>query len=224
MKTDPSPKDYPGHSRLMDRIYGDQRHIYDLTRRYFLLGRDTLLDRMKFQSDHHVLEIGCGTARNLIHIARMNSSVRLYGLDASEEMLKTARAKVIRAGLQDRIRLTKCLAEDLDYRRTFGCSSPFDTAFFSYALSMIPTWKHAIDAALANTKEGSSVWVVDFWDQGNLPAAFRKLLTRWLRIFHVEHRPETVEYFRELQEKKVVNLSMEPLYRRYAYLAMLEKR
>ncbi|MFH1116734.1 MAG: class I SAM-dependent methyltransferase [Pseudomonadota bacterium] len=134
MKTDPPQscsvnkvreEDYPDHGRLMDRIYRDQRHIYDVTRRCFLLGRDTLLERMKFKSDDKVLEIGCGTARNLIRIARMHSSVRLYGLDVSEDMLKTARAKVLGAGLQDRIHLRKCPAGDLDYRDTFGCTSPF---------------------------------------------------------------------------------------------------
>ncbi|MFH1116735.1 MAG: hypothetical protein V1792_22695 [Pseudomonadota bacterium] len=66
--------------------------------------------------------------------------------------------------------------------------------------------------------------MVDFWDQRNLPAAFRKLLAGWLKIFHVEHRPETVQYFEELHGKSVVNLSIEPLYGRYAYLAGLERR
>ncbi|MGB6067829.1 MAG: class I SAM-dependent methyltransferase, partial [Desulfomonilaceae bacterium] len=80
-----------GHGVLMDRIYRNQRHIYDLTRRYFLLGRDTLIERMEVKEDARVLEIGCGTARNLIHVARRFPSIQLFGIDASTEMLKSAR-------------------------------------------------------------------------------------------------------------------------------------
>jgi hypothetical protein len=36
----------PGHGEAMDRMYRFQRHFYDVTRRYYLLGRDQLLDRL----------------------------------------------------------------------------------------------------------------------------------------------------------------------------------
>lgn len=39
--------------------------MYGLTRRYYLLGRDELLDRIAARPAGHVLEVGCGTARNL---------------------------------------------------------------------------------------------------------------------------------------------------------------
>ena len=55
---------------LMDRIYRRQRYVYDLTRKYYLLGRDELIDRLAPPADGRVLEIGCGTARNLIAAAR----------------------------------------------------------------------------------------------------------------------------------------------------------
>ena len=32
---------------LMARIYRRQRHVYDFTRKYYLLGRDRLIDRLK---------------------------------------------------------------------------------------------------------------------------------------------------------------------------------
>jgi len=31
------------HGAAMDRIYRRQRHFYDLTRKYYLFGRDTLI-------------------------------------------------------------------------------------------------------------------------------------------------------------------------------------
>ena len=66
---------------LMDRIYRRQRHVYDVTRKYYLLGRDALIDRLEPPVDGRVLEIGCGTARNLI--ARRSSDGRRRNSSAS---------------------------------------------------------------------------------------------------------------------------------------------
>jgi S-adenosylmethionine-diacylgycerolhomoserine-N-methlytransferase len=218
----PSPREVTraDHGALMDRIYRRQRHIYDLTRRYFLLGRDTLIERMELEDGDRVLEIGCGTARNLRRLARRHPSVRLFGIDASREMLKSARTNLTRAGIQRQVRLEYCLAEEFS-PTLFGSEELFDTVFFSYSLSMIPKWQTALDRSLQHLKIGHSLWVVDFWDQGDLPNWFAGILQRWLSVFHVHHRPELLEYFRELERSGPVTLSIEPLYRRYAYLARL---
>ena len=80
-----------GDAALMDRIYRRQRHVYDFTRKYYLLGRDELVDRLEPPVDGRVLEIGCGTARNLIAAAGRWPQAQLYGIDISGEMLNTAR-------------------------------------------------------------------------------------------------------------------------------------
>jgi S-adenosylmethionine-diacylgycerolhomoserine-N-methlytransferase len=207
----------------MDRMYRLQRYFYDLTRKYYLLGRDRLLREMEARPGERVLEIGCGTARNLIRLARQRPGVACYGLDASNEMLATAANKVRRRGLEARIILRTCLAEQLDHRTTFGLDEPFDTAFFSYSLSMIPTWPEAIAAALANLKSGAPLYVVDFWDQAEWPAWFRRLLKSWLDLFHVVHRPELLDHLRELERKGVGTLRLESVAGRYAYLATFRK-
>ena len=227
--SEPTDKPSPGeaaradHGALMDRIYHRQRHIYDLTRRYFLLGRDTLIESMKVEEGARVLEIGCGTARNLIHMARRCPSAQLFGIDASSEMLKSARTNVAYAGIRHQVRLEYCLAEEFSPGTVFGSMEPFDTVFFSYSLSMIPKWQAALDRGLLNLRTDRSLWVVDFWDQRSLPDWFAGILQRWLAIFHVHHRPELLQYFRELERSGSVTLSIEPLYRRYAYLAKLTK-
>jgi S-adenosylmethionine-diacylgycerolhomoserine-N-methlytransferase len=222
---EPSPEEGAtwDHGALMDRIYRRQRHIYDLTRRYFLLGRDTLIEKMEVEAGDRVLEIGCGTARNLIHLARRYPSVQLFGIDASSEMLKSARLEAIRAGIQNQMRVEYCLAEEFSPGTIFGSAEPFDTVFFSYSLSMIPKWQAALDRGLINLRTGRSLWVVDFWDQGGLPNWFAGVLQRWLSLFHVHYRPELLGYFRELERSGLVTLSIESLYRRYAYLAKLTK-
>jgi len=207
----------------MDAMYRWTRYIYDFTRKYYLLGRDRLLDDMELRSGDHVIEIGCGTARNLIRLAKKRPDLHLYGLDVSTEMLATAAAKVKSAGLESRITLRHCFAEQLDYAKTFGLEAPFDAAFFSYSLSMIPTWPQAIDAALANIRRGAAFYVVDFWDQGSWPNWFRKILKFWLDLFHVHYRPELIEHLEKLDEQHVGKLTLQSVAGRYAYIAAFRK-
>ena len=63
------------HAERMDRMYRYQRHIYDLTRKYYLLGRDRLIDELQPPVGGHVLEVGCGTGR-LAHLAHGASGWR----------------------------------------------------------------------------------------------------------------------------------------------------
>ena len=97
----------------MDQVYRHQRYIYDLTRKYYLFGRDRLIRELALRPGERVVEVGCGTARNLIAIARRYPEARLFGLDASQEMLKTAAESIRHAGLEGRITLALGYAEAL---------------------------------------------------------------------------------------------------------------
>ncbi|HEY1629790.1 MAG TPA: methyltransferase domain-containing protein [Rhizomicrobium sp.] len=176
-----------GHDSLMDKVYRNQRHLYDFTRKYYLFGRDSLIGTLDLKPGERVLEIGCGTARNLIAMARRYPEARFYGLDASAEMLKTAGLAVARAGLGDRIHLVHGLAESVS-AALFGEATPFDRAIFSYSLSMIPDWEQALSAAKATLSAAGRIHVVDFGDFDGLPGPLARLLRRWLALFHVEPR------------------------------------
>lgn len=219
--TERTPAQSP-HAVLMDRIYRMQRHGYDATRKYYLFGRDRLIARMAVAPGDHVLEVGCGTARNLICLAQRHPAAKFYGLDASRAMLTTAQAKVERRGLWPGITLQHALAEQLDAPAMFG-RPHFDVIFFSYALSMIPPWQAALEAALANLKPGGQLWIVDFWDQAELPGWFRSLLVRWLALFHVQHRPELIAHLQALPAGGGTTLTLESIGRRYAFLACLQR-
>ncbi len=158
---------------LMDRMYRRQRHIYDATRKFYLLGRDSAIAALAPRPGETVLEIGCGTGRNLIAVARRFPNVAVYGLDISSKMLATARAAIRRAGLDGRVTLAQGDAADFDPQKLFGRAA-FDRVLVSYALSMIPPWREALAQAIDVVAEGGTLQIVDFGDQAGLPLVARR--------------------------------------------------
>ncbi len=203
---------------LMDRIYRRQRHLYDATRKYYLLGRDRLIDELDPPAGGTVLEIGCGTGRNLIAAAKVYPHASLCGLDVSQLMLETATSGIGRAGLGRRIRLAQGDAACFDPEVLFGRRS-FDRVFFSYSLSMIPEWRAAIDAALAAVAPGGRLHLVDFGRQDGLPSPFRALLYAWLRRFHVVPNAAHEQALGEAAAAIGAGYTQRSLYRGYAWMA-----
>lgn len=206
----------------MDKMYRHQRYFYDLTRKYYLLGRDRLLREMRVADGENVLEIGCGTARNLIILAKKRGGAHFYGLDASAEMLKTAQRKADAKHLEN-ITLKTALADEFRFDETFGLTQKFDACFFSYAVSIIPPWKESIENALENLKPGKSLYIVDFYDQKNLPAWFQKMLQSWLKQFHVKYPKELIPFLENLERKGFGKLKVTPLFRRYSLIVEFRK-
>lgn len=208
------------HAELMDGVYRWQRHIYDLTRKYYLLGRDRLIDGLDVPQGGTVLELGCGTGRNIVLAARRYPEARFFGLDISAEMLETASAAIAREGLSGKVSLARGDATDFDARALFGIER-FDRVFVSYSLSMIPGWGRTVSAALAALAPGGSLHVVDFGQQEGLPRWFRALLRGWLRKFHVTPRATLRDVLESESQRAGATFRFRTLYRGYAYLGVI---
>lgn len=176
-----------GHAALMDSVYKGQRHIYDATRKYYLFGRDTLIEGLNAHQGMRLLEIACGTGRNMVKIDKAWPGLELYGLDISSEMLKNARKAL---GQKARLGLGDACA--FDPAQTFGEEalnrSGFDRVVLSYCLSMIPDWEGALTHASGQLAPGGELHVVDFGDLTGLPGPLERLLHAWLAKFHVQNR------------------------------------
>jgi S-adenosylmethionine-diacylgycerolhomoserine-N-methlytransferase len=173
----------------MDRMYRHQRHIYDLTRKFYLLGRDGLLDALPQASGTTICELGCGTGRNLVQLARRARGTRLYGIDVSRAMLAQAGKSLERSGLTSRVRIAASGIAELDPAKTFGVAA-FDAVYLSYVLSMIPDWQGAVAGALRVLRPGGTLAIVDFGDQSAASALRRRALLAWLALFDVHPRSE----------------------------------
>ncbi|MEM9633219.1 MAG: class I SAM-dependent methyltransferase [Pseudomonadota bacterium] len=202
-------------ARLMDAVYRRQRHVYDLTRKYYLLGRDHLIAELKPPRGGTVLELGCGTGRNLIAAAKRYPDARFYGLDISRHMLETAEQNIAKAGLSDQIQLIEGDAANPAAVEDLGVPS-FDRVFYSYTLSMIPIWREALSAGAMRLTENGRIHVVDFGQQGKLPGWFRKLLFSWLKSFHVTPRADLEHELQTLAARTGSELRFGHLYRGYA--------
>jgi ubiquinone/menaquinone biosynthesis C-methylase UbiE len=82
-------------------------NIYDLLVRMILLGggeeklRESIVKLAQIQPGESVLDVGCGTGTLAITAKRKSdATVKMYGSDASPEMIQKAREKAIKAGVQ----------------------------------------------------------------------------------------------------------------------------
>jgi S-adenosylmethionine-diacylgycerolhomoserine-N-methlytransferase len=167
-----------------------------------------------------VLEIGCGTGRNLIAAARAWPEARYFGIDISEAMLETARIKIANAGLSGRITLAQGDATQFDAKALFN-RERFDRIFQSYTLSMIPDWQGALREAAGKLAPGGRLDIVDFGQQEHLPRAFKAVLFTWLAQFDVTPRVSLKEVVDTAALTNGLTPDFTPLYRGYAWSARL---
>lgn len=175
------------NQRDMDRMYRFQRHIYDATRRFYLLGRDRLIAELGVPAGGTVLEIGCGTGRNLVKVAKAYPESRVFGIDISDEMLKTAASAIWKSSLTDRVRIAQGDARHFDANAKFGVRH-FDRIYFSYTLSMIPDWYEALSHAHGLLSPDGELHAVDFGQFEHLPQSIGTVMFSWLRHFGVVPR------------------------------------
>jgi S-adenosylmethionine-diacylgycerolhomoserine-N-methlytransferase len=198
----------------MDRMYRPQTLVYDLTRKYYLLGRDRLIAEMGARPGQSVLEVGCGTGRNLVAIGRRYPGVRLHGLDAAAPMLEAAR----RSSGAPASRPASPAASPRNSTRGDGARAGSTTSSSPTCCPWSTTPRPRSGRRSARSGPGGTLHVVDFGDMAGLPAPAPALMRAWLARFGVRHRPEVEATLRELAAAGRGRLEVQPIARRYALL------
>jgi SAM-dependent methyltransferase len=98
------------------RGWDDYAPFYDWENARTLQRRDVpFWQRLAAAQDGPVLELGCGTGRIAVPIAR--AGARVVGIDRSQEMLARARTRIARARLATRVSLVRGDIRDLPFKR-----------------------------------------------------------------------------------------------------------
>jgi len=158
----------------VERYYRWHAPIYDATRWSFLFGRtDILLEVANVVAPRRILEVGCGTGRNLMQLCRLFPTAEVTGVDLAEAMLE--RARRVTAPYSRRVRLV-----GRAYDAPMAATPGFDLVLFSYALSMFnPGFENALAAARRDLIPGGYLAVVDFHDTR------RRAFADWMSVNHV---------------------------------------
>lgn len=170
------------HRAFLNKYYGLSRGVYDLTRRYFLLGREAMLKHLARDRWSSLVEVGPGTGRNLAKLKALRPEAELGGIEASDAMLEHAAKKVPWA------KMVHGFAEDADIEAIFG-KAP-DRILFAYCLSMVQEPLKALEHCRRALPPHGEVIVVDFGDLAGLPTLPRKALRAFLDSFHVYELPD----------------------------------
>jgi len=181
----------------IEGYYRWHARIYDATRWSFLFGRTGILRKVaKLATPKRILEVGCGTGKNLVTLSRIFPQAQITGIDLSETMLDVARRKA--APLGERIQL---LHGAYGVAKTGEDGATYDLILFSYALSMFnPGFEAAIATAHRDLAPGGHVAVVDFHDT-RLP-----LFERWMGVNHVRMNGQLRPLLRDRFDARVDRL------------------
>jgi S-adenosylmethionine-diacylgycerolhomoserine-N-methlytransferase len=141
-----------------------------------------------------ILEVGCGTGKNIKNLAKKFSHANITGIDISGHMLTIARKKLFYLG--DRITF---LEEPYD-AGSRAAGKEYNLVLFSYALSMInPQWKELLKQTRKDLKPGGKVAVVDFYHG-------TKLYRDYMAMHHVKLEGHILPTLKDLFEPMLISI------------------
>jgi ubiquinone/menaquinone biosynthesis C-methylase UbiE len=117
--------------------------------------RRSAVKALELKRGDRVLEIGCGTGRNLQNLREaVGPRGHVYGVDLSDGMLNKARRIVARHGWKN---VTLVHSDAVDYQ----APEPLDAVLFGFSYNTIPHHLAVLDHALAQLRLGGQLCVMD---------------------------------------------------------------
>lgn len=152
--------------------------------------RGFLASRVDAGPDSRVLDVATGTAAVAIELVRRHGCA-VVGIDQSQEMLRTGRVRVERAGLGDRIELTEGRAEALPFD-----DASFDALTFTYLLRYVDDPGATLAELARVVRPGGTIAALEFgvppravwrglwelWVRAGLPGAGRVISPGWTEV------------------------------------------
>ena len=155
----------------LDEYYRVHSKFYDITRWSFLFGRSSLSSFLPgLPENPTILDLGCGTGKQLKYLKQLYPGSRITGIDLSEDMLQKASKK-----FGDEFELVNAR-----YSKERFPENTFDLISASYSLTMMDDLHETIEAIKYHLKPEAYIAAVDF-DSSPFP-----WFMDWMKINHVE--------------------------------------
>ncbi len=117
--------------------------------------RSKAVNRLELKRGSRVLEVGCGTGRNIAPLLEaVGAEGHVYGVDLSEGMLAEAKELCTQAGWNN-VRLMRADAAD------YVLPEPVDGAIFSLSYAVIPHHRDALRHAWNQLRPGGCLVIMD---------------------------------------------------------------
>jgi S-adenosylmethionine-diacylgycerolhomoserine-N-methlytransferase len=169
--------------------YRWQSKIYDWTRWSFLFGREQLIQRLIQRRPRTLVELGCGTGRNLLALKRALPETPMVGVDLSWDMLRKAQDKL---QSYDNMRLVCGHAVPSNIGQ-------IDVILLSYVLTMTgPEFTQILRDCRARLSPDGVIAIVDF---SNSPFEWFR---RWMGLHHVQLSTELTDTLQHEFRAKIV--------------------
>ncbi len=161
------------NARNVAQYYRRHSQIYDATRWSFLFGRTRLIEQIHaLPNNPKILEVGCGTGKNLIQLKQKYADASITGVDLSPDMLEKAKNKITDSSI---------ILKRMRYGSGNLNTENYDLILLSYSLTMMGAeYPHIITALKNDLNTDGCLAVVDFHTS---PFSwFRK----WMEMNHVD--------------------------------------
>lgn len=146
------------HSQRLEAFYEGQAEGYDQFRARLLHGRQELIESIEFPAGGVWVDFGAGTGENLLFAGPQRTDLReIHLVDLSKSLLRVAEQRIARHAFENATTLLADVTED------HFAEDSVDVVTFSYSLTMIPNWFHALRQAERILKPGGRIAVVDFY-------------------------------------------------------------
>lgn len=187
------------HPDRLERFYRNQAGHYDDFRERLLPGRRELVASLPLSPGAVWIDLGGGTAHNLLHAgAALHSLRQVYVVDITPSLLDVARQ---RCAEQSWSNVTIIEGDATSVWLPSGCA---DVVTCSYSLTMIPEWRAAVGEASRLLRRGGTFGAVDFFVGPQHSAITRRLWPWWFAHSHVDLREERLPFL----QRRFVTMSL----------------
>ncbi|MGE0018209.1 MAG: bifunctional demethylmenaquinone methyltransferase/2-methoxy-6-polyprenyl-1,4-benzoquinol methylase UbiE [Draconibacterium sp.] len=169
--------------RQVEEMFNDISPKYDLLNHLLSanidkLWRNRVVRMLEQKQPKTIIDIATGTADFALAASRIKNSI-ITGIDISEGMLEVGRVKIVKNGLNDRIKLVKADSENLPFEQ-----DSFDAAIVGFGVRNFETLKKGLSEIFRVLKPGGEFYVLEFSRPSKTPVKqfYRFYFTRILPL------------------------------------------